>query len=193
MNIKREIRVIGIDDGPFNKNKDKKVLIVGAVLRAASQIDGVLSTYVKLDGLDATSKIINLIKKSRHFGQLRIIMLNGICVAGFNPIDIKKLHEKTNFPVIIVTRNKPDKEKLKDALAKLKDFKKKWKAIENAGEVNEIKIQNSKLYFQFVGIKKQDVEKLIKLTAKNSIVPEPVRVAHLIAGGIVSGESKGRV
>ena len=138
MNVKSEIRIIGIDDSPFNKKRDKKVLIVGAVLRGASQIDGVLSSFVELDGLDATSKIISLVKKSRHFGQLRIIMLDGVCVAGFNPVDIKKLNKKTGFPVIIVTRNKPDKKELKKAVEKIHSFEKRWQAIQNAGSVHEL-------------------------------------------------------
>ena len=189
MNIKHEIRILGIDDSPFNKKSSEKVLIIGAVFRGASQIDGVLSTYVSRDGTDATKKIISLIKKTRHLGQLRVVMINGVCVAGLNPLDIKKIHDETKLPVIIVTRNKPNPEKLRKAFMKIKGFKKRWQAVENAGPVREF----MHLYFQFKGISEEDVKKIIRLTAVHSIVPEPVRTAHLIAGGIVSGESRARV
>jgi hypothetical protein len=46
---------------------------------------------------------------------------------------------------------------------------------------------------QIVGITRSDAEKLVKLTSTRSLLPEPLRVAHLIATGIVRGESVGRV
>ena len=41
MDIKREIRILGIDDGYFDRNKDKYTIIVGIIMRGSSQIDGV--------------------------------------------------------------------------------------------------------------------------------------------------------
>ena len=46
---------------------------------------------------------------------------------------------------------------------------------------------------QVAGINPADAEQIVKLTSTRSLVPEPLRVAHLIATGIVRGESVGRV
>jgi len=46
---------------------------------------------------------------------------------------------------------------------------------------------------QVAGIKRADAEQIVKLTSTRSLVPEPLRVAHLIATGIIRGESVGRV
>jgi len=44
---------------------------------------------------------------------------------------------------------------------------------------------------QIYGIEREDAEDIVKLSTTRSAIPEPVRVAHIIAAGIVTGESKG--
>ncbi|MBI2656199.1 DUF99 family protein, partial [Candidatus Woesearchaeota archaeon] len=69
--VKKEIRVIGIDDSPFNKFNDKKVLVVGVVMRGGSWVDGILSTKVDVDGSDSTKKLIGMINKCKFKPQLQ--------------------------------------------------------------------------------------------------------------------------
>ena len=83
--IKREIRILGIDDSAL---LDEKVMIVGVVFRGGDWIDGVLRSDITRDGLDATDVICSMIKESKHYGQLRVLMLDGITYGGFNIIDI---------------------------------------------------------------------------------------------------------
>jgi len=192
MIVKKEIRILGIDDSHFSKNS-KKVLVVGAVMRAGESLDGVLSTYVKKDGLDSTQKLISLINKSRHKLQLRVIMLNGIALAGFNIVDIEKLSKKTGLPVIVIMRKRPNFKSIERALRNFDDFEKRMKLIKKAGEVNFLEWADKKIYYQSYGIDKTTCEKIIKLSATHSNVPEPIRLAHIIATGVVLGESKKRV
>jgi len=44
----------------------------------------------------------------------------------------------------------------------------------------------------YVGTTEAEVEKALSLTTVRGVLPEPLRVAHLIAAGIVRGESRGR-
>ena len=104
--LKKEMRVIGIDDSPFNKFGKGNVLIVGAVFRGGSFLDGVLSTKVSIDGDNSTKKIIEMINKCKFKPQLQCIFLDGIAVAGFNVIDVKELSKKTKLPVIVIIRRK---------------------------------------------------------------------------------------
>src|SRR3989338_1109997 len=117
--VKKEIRVIGIDDSPFNKFKDKRALVVGVVMRGGSFVDGILSAKVEVDGNDATYKLIEIIEKSKFRSQLRCIFLNGIAVAGFNVIDIIELSRKTKIPVVVIIRQNPNIEAINSALTKL--------------------------------------------------------------------------
>jgi len=191
--VKKEIRIIGFDDGPFIPRKKAKVPVIGVVYRGGNYLDGILKTEIDVDGLDATQKLIKAINSSRHKKQLRIIMLDGITIGGFNIVDISKLYEKTNLPVIIIIRRKPNLKEIENALKNLDNFEKRIKCIKNAGEIKSFKIEkNKKIYYQSIGLKTQDVKKILKVSCIHGLIPEPIRVAHLIAGAIVKGESKGR-
>jgi endonuclease V-like protein UPF0215 family len=189
--VKEEIRILGIDDGPFTR-KDKKVIVVGVVFRGGEFIDGLLRTYVDIDGLDATEKLSEMINSSKHKQQLKVIMLDGITLGGFNIIDVKKLYSETKIPVIVVNRKIPDLKSIKVALEKnFDDFEKRWKMILNAGKIKELKFENFSIYYQNVGLEDEDAEEIILISVKHAQIPEPLRVAHLIATGIVKGESEG--
>ena len=188
MRIKKEIRILGIDDSNFTK-KDKKVLVVGALLRGGFWIDGVVSTYVERDGLDATEKIANMIIKARY-KDLRAIMLKGITLAGFNIIDIEKLFHETKLPVVVIMRKIPDFNSIEKALTNLNDKEKRLSIIKNAGQNYEGKVHDkSDIYFQFKGISENDARELIRISSMHSNIPEPLRVSHIIATGVVKGES----
>ena len=117
--LKKEIRVVGIDDAPFNKFKKGNVVVIGAVFRGGSWLDGILSTKVGIDGNNATKKIADMISKCKFKPQLQCIFLNGIAVGGFNVIDVEELSKKTKLPVIVIIRKNPDIEKIKKTLIKI--------------------------------------------------------------------------
>ena len=192
MYVKSEIRILGFDDGPFDRNKDKKVLVFGVVFRGGAVLDGALKTEVKVDGLDSTVKITKLINSSRHKQQLKIIMFDGITFGGFNIIDINKVHEDTRIPVVVINRKMPDFKKVKSALKNFDDFEKRWELIEMAGTPKECKLNNGKkLFYQAVGIG-DEAEDVICMSSTRGDIPEPLRVAHLLATAFVKGESHGR-
>ena len=187
MKFKKEMRVIGIDDSPFSKFKDKNSLLIGVVMRGGLYVDGILSSSASVDGNDSTGKIIRMINKCKFRPQLQCIFLNGIAVAGFNIIDVKKLNEKTKIPVIVVIRKNPDIEKIKKTLVKIKK-RNKIKLLDKAGKV----IQIDNIFVQLTGIDIEKSRKILKIVCTRSLIPEPLRLAHIIAAGIVTGESKGR-
>ncbi|MEM3640851.1 MAG: DUF99 family protein [Candidatus Bathyarchaeia archaeon] len=184
--IKPEIRVLGVDDGVFTPHVKALVPVVGVVFRGGYWLDGVMHTKVKVDGFEATSKIASMILASPHYKQLRVVMLNGITVAGFNVVDIKKLNTKTKLPVIAITREKPNFDEIRQALKNLSKSEERWKAILNAGKIFEVHTRNKNemVYMQISGICEGDARKIVQLTSTRSNIPEALRVAHLIASGI---------
>jgi len=187
--IKPEVRILGIDDSAL---LNEKVMIVGAVFRGGDWIDGVLRSEITKDGLDATEVICKMIKKSKHYGQIRTVILDGITYGGFNVVDIQMLYMKTGIPVVVVMRNYPDFEKIKSALKYFPDGEERWTIIKRAGKIERIPGEISPIYIQRAGIGLETVKKIVRLTSIRSNIPEPLRVAHLIATGIVLGESRGK-
>lgn len=190
--IKKEIRIIGIDDASFDIRNDKEVVCVGTIFRGSQSIDGILCSKITIDSLDATDTFASMISSSRHKKQLRVIMLDGITYGGFNIVDIHNLFEQTGLPVISVTRSMPDFEKIKKALEHFNDGNTRWNMIKRAGNIHEFFVKKGVIYSQFVGIDREDVRKILEYTIMRGYIPEPIRVAHLIATAIVRGESHGR-
>ncbi len=189
--IKREIRVLGVDDGIFVPHNAGKVVVVGVAYRGGYWLDGVVRTEVTIDGVDATEKIAEMIRKNPQYNELRVVMLNGITFAGFNVVDINKLFKMVNLPIISVVRVKPDLKKIKKALENLTECERRWQAVKSAGKI--IQVQTRKpgeaIYIQAAGISREDAEKVLKITSTRSSVPEALRVAHIIASGLTqSGE-----
>lgn len=190
--IKPEIRVLGIDDGFFLPHTKGTVDVVGVVYRGGYWLDGVMRTRVEIDGMDATEKIVSMIKNSSHYKQLRVVMLNGITLAGFNVVDIQRLFKEVDLPVIIVTREKPNLVEIKMALENLPEHEKRWQVIRNAGEITQVYTRNVEeaVYMQVAGISRSDAEKILKKTSTRSNVPEALRVAHIIASGLAQAKEK---
>ena len=187
--LKPEVRVIAWDDCAFSF-RQKRVLIVGPVFRGGSFLDGLLSTRVDKDGDDATERIANAILTSRHYDQLSYIMLDGITLAGFNVVDIRELSRRTKLPVVAVQRKKPNMKEFLVALKKLADHKKKMEGMKAAGKFFRFGLGENNILCQREGISNEECRDLLRITCIRSNIPEPLRVAHLIASGL-SGESRG--
>ena len=132
-------------------------------------------------------KLIEMINKCKFKPQLRAILLDGIAFGGFNIVDIAELNKKTKIPVIVVIRKKPDIANIKKVLVKI-GKKSKIKLIDKAG----VPVKVGKIYVQFKGINLDDVKEILRITCTRSLIPEPIRAAHLISQGVYFGESKGR-
>jgi len=188
MHIKPQIRILAIDDSPLIH---EKVTIIGVFFRGGDQLDGILRNEITKDGMDATEVFIRMINGSKYHTQIRVILLDGVTYAGFNPVDITNLFKETGVPVISFMRSCPDLDKIKLALTNLPDAEKRWDIIQRAGKIYKIK-QDNPVFMQLCGLDKESAVKIIRMTSTNSNIPEPLRVAHLIATGVVLGESTGK-
>jgi len=189
--MKNQIRILGIDDSPFSFN-EKYCRVIGVVMRGGEYLECVLSNQVSIDGDEATLLCTNMIENTKHKQQIRIVMIDGVTLGGFNIIDIKKLHEFTKIPIITITRDKPNFEKIKIALQKnFKDWKKRWDLI-NQGTLHQLKTKHNPIYIKCEGINIFDAKEIIDISTIRGVIPEPLRVAHIIASGITNGESHGK-
>lgn len=189
--MKDQIRILGIDDGPFKFNQ-KVVPIIGVIMRAPNYIEGICRSKVTVDGSDANNIVKKMINSSNYKDQLRLIMFDGVALGGFNVIDIENLYHTLGIPVTTITRTKPDLNVIKQTLQNhFPDWKTRWKAIDNL-ELVRINTKFNPIFVKFIGMSKSEIQRLITITTVRGVLPEPIRVAHLIATAYVKGESAGR-
>jgi endonuclease V-like protein UPF0215 family len=189
--MKRQIRILGIDDAPFTFH-EKYSTVIGVVMRGGEYLECVLRSQVTVDGTEATVVCEQMIRNSRHRRQLKAVMVDGACLGGFNVVDIHALSESTNLPVITITRDKPDFDKIQRALQKnFTDWKDRWTILQK-GEMHMIKTQHNPIYIKCAGLSLEEAKEIINISTIRGVIPEPIRVAHLIASGITRGESYGK-
>ena len=189
--MKSQIRLLGIDDSPFTFT-DKYSTVIGVIMRGGEYLEGVLSRQVTIDGSDATFVCKQMIENTRHKNQLKAMMLDGIALGGFNVVDIQEIFVETGLPVITVTREDPDFSSIKKALKKnFEDWKMRFTLIKK-GTLHKIKTRYNPIYIKCAGISIEEAKEIIKLSTIRGVIPEPIRVAHLIASGITRGDSYGK-
>ncbi|UCE74298.1 MAG: DUF99 family protein [Methanomassiliicoccales archaeon] len=189
--MKSQIRVLGIDDSPFRFD-DKKTWVVGVVMRVPSYIEAVLKTEVEVDGIDASEKLTEMINSSRYKEQLKLVMLDGVALGGFNVVDIKELYEKIKLPIVTITREEPNFAAMESALKEHFDDWQKRLDVIRKGELIVVETQHKPIYVKFIGMDLEELKTIIELSTVRGALPEAIRVAHLIASGVAMGESYGR-
>jgi endonuclease V-like protein UPF0215 family len=181
--------VVGIDDEPFARDHRGDVGIVGAVF-AGQRIEGILHSKVRRDGANSALRIVAMVGDSRFRDHVQLIMLQGIAVAGFNVVDVDFVSDRLGIPVLVVARKQPSRTAVRRALIdRVPGGRKKWAIIERLGPMEPI----AGVWIQRVRITKEDAARTIARFAIHGNIPEPLRVAHLVAGGMATGESRGRV
>ena len=189
--MKPKSRFLGIDDGPF-RFSDETVPVVGVVVQAPSYIEGVMTTIAEVDGRDATERIATMIAGSRYRAGLAMVLLDGTAVGGFNVIDVDALHREVGLPVVTITREKPDLTAIETALRRrFDDWEDRLERM-HRHPLEAIRSTHGSLWSSFVGTERTIVREALALTTVRGVLPEPLRIAHLIAAGIVRGESRGR-
>ncbi len=181
--------VIGFDDAPFTPESTGPVKVVGTVY-ARQRLTGVLVGDVLRDGDDAAEVLARLIAGSKFAGNLHLVLLQGIALGGFNVVDVFALHAQLDLPILVVARREPDMEAIRDALlTQIPNGARKWAVIERLGPMESLR----HVYVQRVGLTLSEADDVLRQFTIEGHIPEPLRVAHLIAGALVNGESRGRV
>ena len=179
---------IGIDDAPFDREHRGDVTLVGVAF-TRTRLDGVMTGKLRRDGANATDAIATLVSGSPFAEHAQVILLGGITFGGFNVADIHVLHERLATPVLVLARKRPRLPLIRDALlTKVPGGARKWALIEKAGAMESC----AGVWVQRAGLELDQATQLVETLTIHGKLPEPVRVAHLIAGGYVDGLSRGR-
>lgn len=190
--MKPHLRVLGIDDAPFRFG-DATVPVVGVVVRAPNYVEGVLATRVAVDGDDATDRLLERIAASRYREGLALIMLDGVALGGFNLVDIHRLHRELGIPVATVTRRPPDLAAMEAVLRrKFADADRRIELLRRSATAEVPTAAGRPLIAGSVGIGPEELKGIITRTTVRGSLPEPIRLAHLVATAMVRGESRGR-
>jgi endonuclease V-like protein UPF0215 family len=181
---KKGIRALGISES-FIKNVSKNSILAGVVMRADMIVDGFTFSKVKVGGIDATQKIITMYKTLRR-DDINILLLNGCIISWYNVIDLHKIADVTGLPLISVTYRESKgletyiKENFPD------DWHHRIEVYHKNGPRKLLRLKtNHIIYTRFLKLKENEALALLNKFTLNGAVPEPLRLARLLARSIM--------
>ncbi len=182
--MKAGVRIAAISSGPLNSSG--KTIAICVVAREGI-VEGVLSCRVSIDGTNATAKIISMIRRSRFAEQVKIVALNGIAIAGLNVVDTARASAALGAEFAIMVRHRPRKALLIGALKRLASET----GEDVSGRIAMVDAEGRFPVYKACGLFVQSKMKMEESLCRN--VFEGLRISHLIARGVSTGESVGRI
>jgi uncharacterized protein len=185
--------VVGVDDGPFLRSS-RRAALVGVIFSAPNYVEGILRTSVTIDGTDATDQILAMLGSSSFLDGVRAVLLDGIAVGGFNLIDLDRLHESLQRPIVTVTRHAPDFPSIHAALRKYfpQDASARWKLIRAHPLFRLPTAEGNPLRVSAVGCTRAEAAAIVRRTTVRGNLPEPLRLARLVARALVRAGPESR-
>ena len=183
---KKGIRALGIAES-FVKGKSRKSFLVGVVMRADRIIDGFSYSLVTVGGLDATQQAIALIEKL-HRQDINVIILNGCIISWFNVIDLQRVFTVSSIPLICVTYHAS--EGLDQYFHELfpTTWQQRFKTYQQNGVRIPVTLKTGKYVFaRYLGLSLDEVKGVLNKFTVFGAVPEPIRVARLLARTLMKG------
>jgi endonuclease V-like protein UPF0215 family len=184
MKMKENPIVIGFDDATFNlKSGSKTTSLIGVVCQG-TRIVNVVKADIFIDGYDGTERLIELVTQNEK--HVQFVFTHTITFGGFNIVDLEKIYNEINKPIIAINEKEVNLDGVINALEKKFPIKsnEKIQYILNAGDLYRTKISTagglSTIYFHKKGINIKDVESLLPKVCLDSKLPECIRIAHLI-------------
>jgi endonuclease V-like protein UPF0215 family len=178
------MRIVGVDDGSFPMVKRPgQVALLVAVLLEGALVSSVRLGRIQVDGRDVNRELACMLKGLRFHA----VMLFGISFGGFNLVDISDLARLTRRPIIAISGEKPDNAAVLRALRKhFPDWRERWRIVRRAGRLYSFKplVAEPDLYFEVKGASPSFARMAIASAARISRLPEPIRVAGIVARGL---------
>jgi len=161
--------------------QSKKSILAGVVMRRDFVIDGFVFGKATLEGNDATDEILRMFEKLSR-PDISYLLVSGIIISLYNFVDLKKISESLNLPVIGITYQ--DSEGIEDAIKHHfpDSYESKLQDYQNLKQREKITLHTS--YDVFVrreGCNLSDVKNLLNQLTLQGSFPEPLRVAQLLA------------
>jgi endonuclease V-like protein UPF0215 family len=156
--------------------------LVAAQLRGP-RLTRIITNWITVDGLDATQRAEALLEKIPESP----VLLSGVTFGGFNLIDPARIHSRFKVPTIVVVGSRPNNRSVKQALVKhFPDWRERWEIIRSLGPLRSVRTMTAEpsVFYEALGCSAKEAKVILTGNSWVSRVPEPIRVAGLVARGL---------
>jgi endonuclease V-like protein UPF0215 family len=185
-------RVLGIAES-FNPERWDRSFLAGVVMRADMVVDGFAIGECTVGGMDSTDAVVEMY---RGLGRedINLVMLGGCIISLFNIVDLPRVSEETRLPVVCLTYNPSEglDEIIRDRFPA--DWEERLRIYSLNGPREEVLLKTGhSVYVRRIGISRRGTEALLNRLTLSGRIPEPVRVARLLARSLLRFRAKTRL
>jgi endonuclease V-like protein UPF0215 family len=174
---KRGIRALGVAESFTGRASST---MAGVVMRKDLRIDGVALATLTVGGMDATGAVLSLVSALAR-RDINLVMVSGSVVAWYNILDPEAVRERSGLPVIVVTYEESEGLE-EDIRHHFPGDEERLMAYRKLGERVPVELPDGEVVFmRATGIPEEDAARVIRDFTRDGKVPEPVRVARLVA------------
>ena len=173
------IRVLGVAES-FRPDQRWSVL-AGVVMRGDLVVDGLALGRASVGGDDATASIASLYRRLGR-NDVNVLMLSGCILSLYNIVDVDGLARRTKLPVVCLTFRETSG--IEEAI--VKHFPQgaagKLEAYRRLGQRQKVRLSSGhSVFVRTSGLSDREAGSVVDLLTLQGSVPEPVRVARLLA------------
>jgi len=182
------IRALGVAES-FSPGQ-KFSILAGVVMRRDLVVDGVAFGRTSVGGDDATRAIAALFRKFDR-NDINLLIVSGAILSLYNIVDVDSLQERVKVPVVCLTYK--ETAGIEDSIRRHFPGKAEAKlvAYRKLGPRRRLKLKTGRsVYARVAGTDMTEAKKILDVFTLQGSVPEPVRVARLIAR---SAQTSGRL
>jgi len=176
---KKGLRGLAIAES-FSQTSRKSILS-GVVMRRDFIIDGFVFGNATISGDDATDEILKMYHKLSR-PDISYLLISGIILSMYNIVDIKKIANELQIPVIAVTYD--DSEGIDDAIKHHfpNSFVEKIEKYKKLGKREKITLKTTfDIFVRIEGCTLKEATQLLNGITLQGDFPEPLRVAQLLS------------
>jgi len=174
---KRGIRVLGIAESFSGRASST---MAGVVMRKDLRIDGVALASLTVGGMDATGAVLGILAALAR-RDISVVMVSGSVVAWYNILDPEAVAEASGLPVIVVTYEESEGLE-EDIRHHFPGDEERLTAYRKLGGRTPVELPGEEqVFMRATGIPGDDAARVIRDFTRDGKVPEPVRVARLVA------------
>ena len=185
---KRGVRVLGVAES-FLKTAPQSRL-AGVVMRKDLRIDGFGFARISVGGDDATEGVLD-IWRGLERSDVNAILLNGSIISWFNIVDLDIVFQETEIPVISLTY-----EESPGIEGYIREYfshpEEKIEMYRRLGPREPVRLKTGfEVYARSLGARAEETKGLLNSFTLEGRVPEPLRVARLLARRILAEDLRG--
>jgi uncharacterized protein len=175
---KKAIRALGVAES--FRPAAKKSTLAGIVMRTDLVVDGFAFGAATVGGEDGTDAVLRLYRKLAR-EDVNLIILSGCIISRYNIIDVDELARRSGLPVVCLTYN--ESRGIEGAIRRhFDDPEGRVESYRKLGRRTPVLLRTgSRVYVRTSGMSDADAKVVLDAFTLQGGVPEPVRLARLLA------------